>query len=78
MYKRQWQHVVLVRNGAKLRTYLNGALEFETENAAAPSGGECFFGGRSDGDSPWEGRLDEIAVFDRALTPEEIARLRVP
>ena len=23
----------------------------------------------------WEGRLDEIAVFDRALTAEEIAKL---
>lgn len=73
----QWQHLVLVRDGAKLSTYLNGAQEFETETAAAPSGGECFFGGRSDGDSSWEGRLDEIAVFDRALTKEEIARLSV-
>ena len=25
--------------------------------------------------SNWEGRLDEIAVFDRALGAEEVARL---
>jgi hypothetical protein len=35
----------------------------------------CFFAGRSDNDSNWEGRLDEVAVFDRALGAEEIAKL---
>jgi hypothetical protein len=36
-----------------------------------------FFGGRSDNDSNWEGRLDEIAVFDRALSAAEVAKLGV-
>jgi hypothetical protein len=76
----QWQHLVLVRDKNQVRGYLNGALEFETESAveAAKSPHECFFGGRSDNDSNWEGRLDEIAVFDRALKKEEIAKLGAP
>jgi hypothetical protein len=34
-----------------------------------------FLGGRSDNSDNWEGRLDEVAVFDRALNAEEIAKL---
>ena len=33
---------------------------------------ELFFGGRSDNQANWEGRLDEIAVFDRVVTPAEL------
>ena len=75
----QWQHVVLVRYKNKARVYLNGVLEFETESVvdSTKPPEECFFGGRSDNDSNWEGRLDEIAVFDRALSAAEIAKLEV-
>jgi len=76
----QWQHLVVVRDKNQVRAYLNGTLELETESvmAAAQAPLECFFGGRSDNDSNWEGRLDEIAVFDRALKAEEIAKLEAP
>ena len=41
-----------------------------------PSGfGQLFLGGRSDNAANWEGRLDEIAVFNRALTAREVSRL---
>jgi hypothetical protein len=72
-----WQHVVLVREGVKVRLYLNGKLEIEGEAKAASSIPSCFFGGRSDHAADWEGRLDEIAVFDRALGDEEVRRLGV-
>jgi hypothetical protein len=73
----QWQHVVLVRDGEKVRGYLNGQLEIENVAPTVALGSlrQSFFGGRSDHDANWEGRLDEIAVFDRALTPEEVATL---
>ena len=72
----QWQHVVLVRDAARVRAYLNGTLELE---ATAPPVkiDEVMFGGRSDNDANWEGRLDEVAVFPRALNAAEIARLGV-
>ncbi len=75
----RWQHVVLVRDGATVRVYLNGRLEIETNTAGIlPTKLDpCFFGGRSDNDSNWEGRLDEIAVFNRILSAEEVARLVV-
>jgi hypothetical protein len=65
---------VLVREADMARVYLNGKLEIECKapRVSIPS---VFFGGRSDNDSNWEGRLDEIAVFDRALSAAEIAKL---
>ncbi len=75
----QWQQVVLVRDGNAVRVYLNGNLELEASGRVDPFVplGECFFGGRSDNDSNWEGRLDEIAVFNRALSADEVAKLGV-
>jgi hypothetical protein len=69
-----WHHVVLVRDGESVRIYLDGKLDAEG-NAPVVSSEELFFGGRSDGDSTWEGRLDEIAVFSRALTDDEVTKL---
>ena len=73
----QWQHVVLVRDGASVRAYLNGQLELETTAPAnfPAAFDQCFFGGRSDNDSNWEGRLDEIAVFPRALETDAVSKL---
>ncbi|MCP5556454.1 MAG: hypothetical protein H7A55_01760 [Verrucomicrobiaceae bacterium] len=72
-----WVNVVLVVDGTTARVYLNGNLEIEGEVAPCKIP-QSFFGGRSDNESNWEGRLDEIAVFDRALDAGEIARLTVP
>lgn len=74
-----WHHVALVRDGASVKVYLDGALDLETTAPAGfPAGFDrLFFGGRSDNDSNWEGRLDEVALFDRALTAEEVGALGV-
>ena len=39
--------------------------------------GDCRVDGRSDNEANWEGRLDEIAIFDRALTAREVEKLTV-
>ncbi|MFH1922793.1 MAG: LamG domain-containing protein [Planctomycetota bacterium] len=71
-----WNHVLFVRDGDSVRIYLNGDAqpEIETKSPCSfpPGFDRLFFGGRSDNQSNWEGRLDEIAVFDRAIGPEEI------
>ena len=76
-----WSHVVFVRDGRTVRVYLNGNSQPEIEAklpAGRPAGFDrLFFAGRCDNQSNWEGRLDEIAVFDRALSPEEVAELAV-
>ena len=72
-----WNHILLVRNGNKVQVWLDGAGEPEIDGIvpAVTQQVPWFFGGRSDGESNWEGRLDEIAVFDRALSPADAAAL---
>ncbi len=73
-----WNHVLIVREGGKMRVHLNGAANPEIEAGVEPglSGdpGRFFFGGRSDNSENWEGRLDEIAVFDRAISPADVVK----
>tara|TARA_R110002111_G_scaffold257026_1_gene324923 strand:- start:59950 stop:62073 length:2124 start_codon:yes stop_codon:yes gene_type:complete len=73
-----WNQVTLVRDGQLVKVYLNGNLEIELKSAPGAEGPlleQIFFGGRTDNQSNWEGRLDEISVFDRVLTPDEIKTL---
>ena len=74
---RTWYHVALVRAGRKVAVYLNAnpAPEIAGEAAAARGAGgpQVFVGGRSDGFANFEGKIDEVAVFDRPLSAEEIA-----
>jgi hypothetical protein len=76
-----WTHAVLVRNGNRLSVFLNGQQKPELDlrvDAKIPAGLETvFLGGRSDRVDNWEGRLDEIALYDRALGTAEIAALAV-
>jgi len=74
---RAWHHVVLVREGAKVRVHLDGRAEPEisgTSNHTVPTGeNSLFIGGRNDGLFNFEGKLDEVAVYPHALAAAEIA-----
>lgn len=73
---RRWHHVVLVRDGARVRLHLDGRAQPEIdapwETALPVDAAMVFIGGRGDNQDGFEGRLDEVAVFDRALSPAEI------
>ena len=72
-----WTHVCIVKDKTAIRGYVNG--EFQSQLALPQNNPDTsfpwFFGGRSDNDSNWEGRLDEISIFPRALAPSEIKSL---
>ena len=71
---RTWYHVATVRDGGKISVYLNGQLEISgnVEVSFTPGDSPFFFGGRNDNFANLEGKLDEVAIFDRPLKPEEI------
>jgi hypothetical protein len=73
-----WYQLTFVRQGDQIRVYVNGELEIEgTAAVEFPANyGALFLGGRGDSVANWEGRLDEAAVFSRALSPQEIQTLR--
>lgn len=73
-----WMHVALVFDGASLKTYRDGKLE---GNESTPSGltrrvglQPVFIGRRTDC-CFLDGRIDDLRVYRRALTSEEIAAL---
>lgn len=72
-----WHHVVLVRQGDLVRVYLNGAAEPEIEGRLSVTFpdrcGQLFIGARNDRFAPFQGRIDQVALYDRPLSPEEIA-----
>jgi putative membrane-bound dehydrogenase-like protein len=74
---RAWHHVVLVREGGQVRVHLDGRAEPEISgifNHTVPAGeNSLFIGGRNDGLFNFEGKLDEVALYPRALAAHEIA-----
>jgi hypothetical protein len=71
---KEWYHVALVRDGEKVAVYLNGKEEI-AGTAAVTVPAKCrqiFFGGRCDKFAGLEGRMDEAAIYNRALTAKEI------
>ncbi len=73
---RDWHHVALVRSPGELKVYLDGRLEIESKlewTIDQPAKLPVFIGGRSDKLFGFEGKLDEVAVFDRALSAAEVA-----
>jgi len=73
-----WHQVVFTRDGRQVAVYLDGQAtpeitgELAVANAEKPV--EMFFGGRSDNFANWEGKLDELSVYDRPLSPTEVAQ----
>ena len=73
---RTWHHVVFVRDDRHVTVFLNGHAEPEINDELEPTysdaDDEIFLGGRSDRMFGLEGRLDEVALYDRILTTDEI------
>ena len=69
-----WSHVAGVYDGAQMRVYLNGALDgtIATTVAIPTNALPVRIGAASDGGSLFSGLIDEVEVFNRALSQAEI------
>ena len=72
-----WRQVVVTADGQQLRLYEDGKLAASAPCAAvaASDSDTVWFGTDARAILVWHGRIDELALFDRALTAEEIAAL---
>ncbi len=70
-----WHHVALVRDRGQVTVYLDGNRQPEIAGPAVVDAikdpTSWFIGGRNDGVANFEGKIDEIALYDRALTVDE-------
>jgi hypothetical protein len=68
-----WNHLALVRDGDAVAVYLNGRLDLAGRASVEASGPRLAIGGEAHNSAGFEGKIDEVAVYDRALNAAEIA-----
>lgn len=75
--KSVWHHIALAYDGAILRVYTNGRLlgQKPVNLPRKPGTGVLHFGQRPDGKLPAEAVFDDVRVWNRALSEQEIAAI---
>ncbi|HUT33044.1 MAG TPA: LamG-like jellyroll fold domain-containing protein [Planctomycetota bacterium] len=77
-----WQHVVMVwESGQPFKLYIGGALDtpvpagnkFGTVVGSLSNQPDFALG--TGAKNPWEGRMDDVSVYNQALTPAQVAAL---
>ena len=74
----QWKHLVFIKDSLSLKTYMNGVLQDEitatnpTINYSNPYLNIARWGG---GERYFNGKIDDIRMYDRGLTEEEVTAL---
>ena len=69
----QWSYVVGTYGGATLRLYINGVLTSSLAySAPIVNSAQPLLIGVAPGGYYWKGSLDEVAVYDKALSPDQI------
>lgn len=71
----QWYHIASVLDGSALKFYINGSLVDTVSYTPTPDSDWLRVGARNNGSERVDGRMDDIRIFDRALTTSEITAL---
>ncbi len=79
----RWLHVAAVYDGATMALFLDGAQVGSAAQSGALTGDPAvpvWIGGNPPDPAgrPWRGRIDEVRVYDRALSPAELLALPPP
>ena len=69
-----WMHVAVTFDGSTMRMYINGVEESSMPGPVSIGNGAVDFaiGGHHDGTRRFKGTLDDVKVYNKALTPTEI------
>jgi len=76
----QWHHVAVIRDGTNGQLWVDGEIKFTTDAMIPVYSSSAFCIGNSFSTDPnqrasWSGQIDEVRVYDRALSPAEIGEL---
>lgn len=73
-----WGFIVGTWDGSAIRCYLNGVLQGATTNAGTLGSGinrPIVIGNNNNNDGPSVGMIDDVRIYNRALSAEEIKQL---
>lgn len=71
-----WTHLVFVSSGSTLKMYVNGTLTYTAASDFLVSFANTFYLGAWNGSKGyWNGRMDELGIWSRALSDAEITSL---
>ncbi len=72
-----WTHVAATNDGTNIKLYVNGKVVYSTTTSAtpAPSTGNIQIGGWVGATEPFNGLIDEVAYWSRALSGSELLEL---
>ncbi len=78
-----WYHLALVYNNGIWKVYVNGVLEAsdnsQTKRILQDGFSAIAFGKKGEADGDWyQGKMDEVRIYDRELTSEELYMLSQP
>ena len=73
-----WHHLAMVKNGTSVAIYIDGVSQTTTGTAPATldsGNGLVFIGSRGGTTQGWFGKLDELAIWDTALTSTQVSEI---
>jgi uncharacterized protein (TIGR02145 family) len=70
-----WKNIILTKNNNTVQVHVNGVLEFSTTSLSLQGIIALYFGVRSDLFYYFNGKLDDIGLWNRTLTQQEISNL---
>ena len=72
-----WKHIVFVADGSTSYIYVNGSLDATGGNKiqASANASDFVIGARANNSFNYQGQLDEIAIFNVALTQENVTAI---
>lgn len=70
-----WIHHTVVKQGAVLTCYRNGAVSGTVTVSAAPNNAQPLFMGGNGVNESWSGFLDDVAIWNKALPAASVAAL---
>jgi hypothetical protein len=70
-----WQNIVITKINNLTKIYKNGVFDISSSNLSLQGINNLCFGARSDNFAFFNGKLDDIGIWNRALTQQEITNL---
>ncbi|NOU17000.1 MAG: T9SS type A sorting domain-containing protein [Bacteroidales bacterium] len=72
-----WQHIAMTYNGSKVKIYINGALNttYDVSGTISSDNSDLFFGRAQNAGWYYNGDIDDLHIYNRALNDQEIQAL---